>query len=551
MMVRTAGTFGARLLTVALALSPRPAFAQETGEATSPLGHVSFDPHCAPAVRADFERGLALLHHMTYPAAYASFEEVSEADPSCALAYWGMAMTLFQPLWPNRPTEADLEQGWTLARRARAATIDSGLEDLIVRTAEAFFDPAGSPDYWTRIRAWADATAALHASYPDNRETQALHALAILATAPLDGDPSASHARAAELLGEILSAEPTHPGAVHYTIHANDFAGRAALSLDVVRRYGEIAPANPHALHMPTHIFVRLGLWDEVVEWNLRAADAALAQPAGPDGAWVWDEYPHAVEYLVYAYLQQGKDEVARAAIERMRRTPDLQPTFKTAFHLTSTAARYALERRAWDEAAELPVRPSDALDWDRFPWPEALTWYARGMGAAHLGDARAASEAARRIEALRDAAKASGEVVFVAPIEVMRLELAAWIALEGGDGNQAVASMLEAVALEERTPKHPVTPGATLPARELLGDLYLGLDRPAEAREAYEASLEAVPGRLNTLAGLARAAALSGDPAGAERYYRLLLTLAPDASGRAVWREARDFIDRRGGSSG
>jgi tetratricopeptide (TPR) repeat protein len=534
-----------RLVTVVLiALSPWPAEGQQPAAAgPAPLGRVSFDPGCEPSVRADFERGLALLHHMTYPAAYRAFEDVSEGDPSCALAYWGMAMTLFQPLWPNRPSQEDLEQGWALAQRARDLSDGAGVRSALVRTGEAFFDPAGAPDYWARIRAWSDATGALHAAYPDNVEARALHALAILATAPLDGDAAASHARAADLLTGILQVVPTHPGAVHYTIHANDFRGRAELSLDVVRRYGDIAPANPHALHMPTHIFVRLGLWDEVVDWNLRAADAALAQPAGPRGEWVWDEYPHATEYLVYAYLQRGEDELARARVERMSETPDLQPGFKTAFHLTSTAARYALERRAWDEAVELRVRPYDTLDWDRLPWPEAVTWYARGLGAAHLGDRTAASESARRLEALRDAAEASGEMIFVAPIEIMRLELAAWASLEDGDADQAVARMQEAVALEARTPKHPVTPGATLPAGELLGDLYLRLDRPSDAFEAYRASDEQVPGRLNTLAGLARASSASGNREAAATWYRRLLTLASNTSGRAVVAEAERYL--------
>lgn len=287
-------------LAVALVgLIPEDLFSQDDSlTSDAALGRVTFDVSCAPPANEEFERGLALFHHMTYPVAYAAFETATELDEDCAMGYWGMGMTLFQPLWPTRPSARDLEQGWQLMKIARAQSGEAERERAFIRTGEAFFDPQGSPDYWTRIQRWADVSAELHEMYPDDREAQALHALSVLATASLHGDPEGHHARAASMLAEILAEEPTHPGAVHYTIHANDFAGRSDRSLDVVRSYGEIAPENPHALHMPTHIFVRLGFWDEVVEGNIRAAEAALAQTAGPNGEYVWDEFPHAIGYL-------------------------------------------------------------------------------------------------------------------------------------------------------------------------------------------------------------------------------------------------------------
>lgn len=515
----------------------------ESRASDAAVGRVVFELSCPPAARQEFERGLALLHHMTYPAAYAAFETVTELDEGCAMGYWGMGLTLFQPLWPTRPSDADLDRGWELMKKARAESGDTERESEYIKTGEAFFNPQGSPDYWTRIQRWADATAQLHERNPKDREAQALHALSVLATASLHGDAEGHHERAAGMLAEILAEEPAHPGAVHYTIHANDFSGRADRSLEVVRSYGEIAPENPHALHMPTHIFVRLGLWDEAVEGNIRSAEAALAQRAGPNEEYVWDEFPHAIEYLTYAYLQQADDEAAAESIQRLRAIPNLQPSFKTAFHLASTAARYALERKAWEEAVTLPVRPSDRLEWDRFPWPEAISVFARGLGAAHTGELEEAEQSSRRLSDLVERAQHSGEKVFVAPIEIMRLKLKAWQEKERGNPEGALEWMNEAVELEERTPKHPVTPGAILPAKELLGDLYLSLKEPARAIAAYRAADAEVPGRFNTILGLARSHAALGDQEAARRFYARLLEVAPADSDRAGIREARNSI--------
>ena len=263
--------------------------------------------------------------------------------------------------------------------------------------------------------------------------------------------------------------------------------GRDNESLDAARRYAEIAPRNPHALHMPTHIFVRLGLWTEVIEGNVAAAEAALQAPAGDRQQWVWDEFPHAIEYLLYAQLQVGNDTAAEHAMTRLQGTTDLEPTFKTAFHLSSIPARYLLERRDWAGAARLEPRPEPGLSWDRFPWPEAVTWFARGIGAARSGDAEGARIAEVRLEQLRDASEGLGESLFARQTEIQRLGVAAWLAHALADQEEAVRLMEQAATLEASAPKPPVTPAPTLPARELLGDLLLELDRPADALSAYE----------------------------------------------------------------
>ena len=539
--VRLALATGALLLAAA---SPSAGQAPP-GEALSgeALGRVEFGVGCDPSVVAAFDRGIALLHHMTYPAALAAFEEVTRTDPACAMGYWGAAMTLFTPLWPNRPTPADIRRGGELVREARRRVAEEGRESMFVAAAEAFFLPEEELDYWARIERWADATTELFGAYPDDREVRAFFALAHLATASR-GDAAAHHEEAAAVLATVLDEEPTHPGAVHYTIHANDFDVREHESLDVVRSYGSIAPRNAHALHMPTHIFVRLGEWDRVVEGNERAAEAALRQRVGPNGEYVWDEFPHAIEYMVYAQLQRADDAAALELIRVLDRTPDLQPSFKTAFHFASTAARYAVERQDWARAAALPSRTPPGLDWDAFPWPEAIVWFARGLGAAHLpGHEADVTESLSRLTLLATRATEMGEPVFAAQIEILWLEVAAWQSFAAGDRDGAVRALGDAARLERRTPKHPVTPGATLPALELLGDLYLAMDEPALARDAYDESSRHVPGRFNTILGLARASAALGDVESARAHYEALSSGAAPSSTRAGVREARAYL--------
>ena len=318
------------------------------------LGTVDFPISCSASVQTEFNRAVALLHHMTYPAAQQAFASVARDDPRCAMAHWGVAMTLFQPLWPTRPGPAALRRGWQEVQRAEALAPPTERERLFIAAAVGFFRPPDSTDYWARIRRWQQAMAAVQAAFPRDPEATAFYALALLAVAPVDTAGRAHLERAATLLVDVYERNRDHPGAMHYLVHANDAPGRERDSLDITRRYEAAAPRNPHALHMPTHIYTRLGEWPAVIRGNEKAAEAALAQPAGDSGQYVWDEFPHAIEYLVYAHLQMGADQAAAAQLQRLRRTARLEPTFKTAFHLASTQARYTLERHAWTEAAGL-----------------------------------------------------------------------------------------------------------------------------------------------------------------------------------------------------
>jgi tetratricopeptide (TPR) repeat protein len=509
-------------------------------------GAVDFRISCAQPAQVEFNRAIALLHHMTYPRARESFEQVATIDPRCAMAHWGIAMTLFQPLWPTRPGPAELRRGWEAVQTARALGLPTERERLFVDAAAAFFSEPESTDYWHRIRRWEQAMERASTAFSEDVEVAAFYALAHLAVAPADTVSPAHAERAAVRLLAVLERNPDHPGAMHYLVHANDVPGREHESPNIVRKYETTAPRNPHALHMPTHVYTRLGDWPAVIRGNLRAAEAALEHPAGDHGQFVWDEFAHAIEYLIYAHLQKGADDEAVRQLKRLHQTARLQPTFKTAFHLASTRARYALERRAWREAMSLAPREPASLDWDRYVWPEAVTWFARGLGAARQGKSQDARAAADRLGVLEAAASKSGEGLFARNIRILRLEVDAWLAQAERDTKSSVALMREAAALELATPKHAVTPGPTLPAYELLGDLLLEQAHPAEALAAYRRSLELYPRRFNSLLGAARGARASGDESGARTFYQGLLQVAAAGSRRSGLDEARTFVSRQ-----
>lgn len=508
-----------------------------------PLGKVDFPITCSEQAQGEFKQAVALLHHMTYPQAREAFERVAAANPGCAMAHWGIAMTLFQPLWPTRPRPEALQRGWEEVQKAKTLQPPTERERMFVAAAEAFFLEPMSSDYWLRIRRWEQAMEKLYASFPDDPEAATFYALAHLATAPWDRISREHSDRAAEILLRVYRRNPDHPGAMHYLIHANDVPGRERESLEITHKYEAVAPRNPHALHMPTHIYTRLGDWNGVIRGNLSAAEAALEYPAGEHGEFVWDEFPHAIEYLIYAYLQKGADDDAAEQLKRLRTMPHLEPTFKTAFHLASTQARYILERRAWNEAVMLVPREPATLDWDRFTWPEAIAQFTRGLGAAHLGRVSDAKAADERLGRLEEATRKAGEALFTQNIRMLRLELGAWLTHEQGKREASVALMREAAELEASTPKHAVTPGSTLPAHELLGDLLLEQKQPAEALAAYKRSMELYPKRFNSLLGAARSARALGDASLARAFYQDLLESAGGGTRHAPLDEAHSYM--------
>ena len=472
---------------------------ETNGEA---LGSVSFQPACSETSARQFDRGLALKHHMMYQQARGTFREITEQEPGCAMAHWGMAATYVQPLWPGRPDDDTLAQGRQHIEQARQAGMGDEREAALVEAVAAFFQEADGLGYRDRIDAWAESMAVAYADHPDDLDIAAFYGLSRLALAMgVDSDSQAPLLDEAEaVLRSVWETESTHPGAIHYSIHATDVDGRAENALDMVEAYTDIAPSVPHALHMPSHIYVRLGHWDEVIEWNRRSADAAIDHDV--NGATTF-HYIHALDYLVYGYLQKGDAEQAQAVWEEALAVERHQPGFASAFHAAAMPARIAVEQRDWDAAKALPVREPDYLPWDDAPWPEGLSWYARGLGAIHTDDHELAEEAEQRLAELRDAAREAGEERFATNIEVDRKILAGWIKHAEGEAEEAIAQMEAAAELESTVEKEPVTPGALYPPYEALGDLLLALARPDEALVAYEAGESIWPGRRNTQLGM------------------------------------------------
>ncbi len=502
------------------------------------IGHVDFGVDCAAA--AEFDTALGLMHHMMYVEARGRFEAIAEREPACAMAYWGIATTLFQPLWPSRPSPEALQRGWDMNERARVL-VQADRDRYLVNATGAFFAEPDTAEYWQRIQRWADGMDVAYGAFPDDLDVAALYALSLIALAPISEHPMALFEEAEQVLAVVFEREPTHPGAIHYAIHATDVEGRAANALEQVAAYGHIAPEVPHALHMPTHIYVRLGEWPGVIEWNRRSADAALNFPVGDR---VSAHHIHALDYMLYGALQQGDDVHARTVLEEALSTTPYEEGFAAAFHIAIMPARYAIERRSWTEAAELPLEQPDYLAWSRYTWPQAIGWFARGLGAVQAGRTEAARKAETRLIDLRDQATAAGERAFAAYIDVDLHILRGWLAWVDGDAELAVAHMEHAAALEGTVEKHPITPGALVPPYEALGDLLSELGRYDEALAAYEASDARWPERFNTLLGAARAASAAGREHLAQDYLARLVENAGD-SARPVLAEVRSALNR------
>ena len=489
-------------------------------------GVVEFETSCEPAAQERINAGLALLHHMMYEQAEAEFVAASESDAACAMAHWGVAMSVIHPLWGERPSDEALAKGTAALERAR--TLDpTEREAAYLDATGAFFADWQNTSYADQLAAFESGFKNLHEAHPEDVDAAAFYALGHLATAP-KADKEFTHQKTAGALLEELHAEnPEHPGLFHYTIHAYDNPALADRALAVAQDYDDLAPNVPHALHMPSHIFVRLGHWPDAIDWNRRSAAAALRQPVGGMTSM---HYAHALDYLAYAYLQQGQDEKAEDVHADLMGVSNFHPTFATAYAIAAVQARPALERGKWNEAAALPVRTHGAFPWDRFPGAESITHFARGLGAARAGHADAARESIAELDALHERMTESGETYWATLADAQRTAVAAWIAYESGAHETALERMRRAADLEDSVDKHPVTPGAVLPARELLGDMLLALDRPEEALEAYDAALRISPNRLNSLYGAARAAEQTGDTERARDLYARIAEQTADA---------------------
>jgi hypothetical protein len=501
------------------------------------LGQVQFATSCNQAVQEDFNRAVALLHSFWFDASAKAFEAVAQQDPSCAMAYWGVAMTwLGNPFgWPPNPKA--LQEGWAAVEKAKAVGGKTPREQAYIAAVEAFYKDADKIDHRTRALGYARTLEHLHTTYPDDREAAVFYALALNATALPADKTYANQLKAAEILEVIFAEQPNHPGVAHYLIHSYDYPPIAQRGLSAARRYASIAPAAPHALHMPSHIFTRQGFWQESIDSNRASAAAAKNQ---------FDQL-HAMDYLAYAYLQLGQDQAANRVFADMMTIDKVTfEHFVTAYAMAAIPARYALERRQWAEAAALTL-PKPEFPWDRFPQSEAVLVYARALGAARSGQVDAARKDLERLQALRDALATAKLGYWVEQVEIQQQVATAWVALAQGKGEEALQLMRAAADREDATEKHPVTPGPIVPARELLGEMLLIADQPQPALQAFEASMRVEPNRFWGLYGAARAAELAGDRGKANTYYGQLLTLAERAdSERPALLEAKAFADKK-----
>jgi len=475
-------------------------------------GQVEFATSCSADAAATFNEAVALLHHMMYDQSKALFQEVADAD--CVMAQWGIAMTQLHPLWAP-PSNEELALGGAAVDRARDLGGPTEREAAYIEAIAAFFETEGS--FPVRLQAWEEGQAELHEQYPDDVDAVAFHVLSQLATAPADDPAFARQAAAGSITEKLLEDHPRHPGLIHYTIHAYDNPVLAGRGVDVARGYDRIAPDVPHALHMPSHIFVRLGHWEDVISWNHRSADAALEHPVGERTSM---HFPHAIDYLVYGYLQIGDDDAARSALSELHVRDPYHPVLGAAYGLAAPPARLALERRDWPEAATLPVREPASFPWSDFPAAESITWFARGLGSAMEGNEVAAQEAVDRLNELHDALVQADEAYWAVHTDAQRVAVGSWMQYAAGQTGDALEEMRSAADLEDSVDKHPVTPSTVLPMRELLGEMLLMMERPDEALQAFEAALKISPRRLNSLTGAARAAEMLEDRQTAAQYY-------------------------------
>ncbi len=483
------------------------------------LGAVKFSTSCASAVRAEFARGVAMLHSFWYEEAEKTFRAVAAKDPACAMAHWGLAMSLYHPLWAP-PDAAQLAQGRAAVEAAKAMTRKTARESAYLAAVEAYYSSDRSA-YRDRALAYEKSMEQLHHQYPKDREAAAFYALSLLGTALPSDKTYANQKKAGAILEKLFAAQPLHPGLAHYLIHSYDYPALAQQGLDAARRYARIAPSVPHALHMPSHIFVRLGLWGDAIGSNQSSAQAAreYGRKMGWEGA--WDQQLHAMDYLAYGYLQSGQPAEARRVLEELRSIRKSHPdNLTSSFAMSAIPARVAIELRQWEEAARLEARPGSAS------WAAAMIYWARAVGAARSGQPDAAAPDVARLAALRDELQQAKQPYWADQVEIQRRSAAAWLAYAQGKPQEAVELMRSSAELEDSTEKHPVTPGAITPAREMLGELLLELKQPADALREFEASLKNSPNRFNGLYGAARSAELAGETARARAHYDALLRI-------------------------
>ncbi len=512
-------------------------------EAIGKVGDVSFPVSCSAEAQQQFTRAVALLHSFWYEEAVKAFTVVAATDPTCAMAYWGVAMSNWYPLW-YPPGEAALKAGADAVAQAQSIGAKTDRERDYIDAIASFYRDSDKLDNRTRSVAYEKAMEQVYKRYPDDREAGVFYALALNSTALPTDKTYANQEKAAKILQRVFAEQPNHPGAAHYLIHSYDSAPLADLGLPAAICYSEIAPAVPHALHMPSHIFTRVGQWQNAIASNRDSVEAGqnyAAKAFGPGV--VWDQSLHAMDYLEYSYLQTGQDSQAKRVVDQLVSYQKAIPSsLAAAYAIAAIPARYAVERQKWAEAAALSAPPI-AFPWSAFPWTAPMITYARALGAAHTGDLAGAQAEIDKLKTARDALIQAKNTYWAGQVDVEVRAASAVLAQAQDRSDEALTLMRSAADLEDSSDKHPVTPGSIVPARELLGDMLLKANQPAQALIEYERSLKSAPNRFHGLAGAAAAAERAGDAPKTKLYREKLVQLAAADSDRPELLAAKQLL--------
>ena len=495
------------------------------------LGKVHFSTSCKPAAQAHFDRGMLFQHSFWYRASQRAFEEALKTDPDCAIAQWGIALSLlYNPHAP--PPVENLPLGQAALQKAKAAGAKTERERDYIDALLAFYTDFDKLGHGPRVQAYLKAMEALAQRYPNDDEAQIFYAITLNVGASPNDKTYANQLKGAALLETIFNRQPQHPGVSHYLIHLYDYPPIAEKGIEAARRYAKIAPDAPHALHMPSHIFTRVGYWKESISSNLASANAAKESKE-------WDDQLHGQDYAVYAYLQLGQDQNARGVIDDMEKVTDIK-RFAGHYANAVSPARYAIERGDWKSAAKLQVRPTT------LSYPDAMTHFARALGAARSGDVEAAKADIAKLAELRDKLRQAKDAYWAGQVDIQWQVASAWLLNAEAKHDEALKAMSAAADAEDQTEKHPVTPGVPKPARELYGEMLLERGKAPEALAAFEATLKKEQNRLGALAGAAKAAAAAGDKSKARQHWGKVVELTPEADAtKTEVAEARSFMSK------
>jgi len=508
------------------------------------FGEISFAASLSENLKTDFNTAVALLHSFEYDEAEKMFTKVLDKEPRCAMAWWGVAMSNFHPLWAP-PTQAELKKGAKAINVARSIENKTKRESDYIEAIGAFYQDTANLDHKSRVLNFEKAMEKIYRTYPDDKEAPVFYALALNAAADPADKTYTRQKKAFSILNAIFQQEPLHPGIAHYIIHNYDYPDLAEMALPAAKKYASIAPASAHAQHMPSHIFTRLGLWDECIQSNLAAASSAkcYAEQAKIKGH--WDEELHALDYLMYAYLQKGEDDQAKQLLDYLETITEVEPVnFKVLYACAAMPARYFLERRMWNEAAAMEPYPVN-FPWDKFSWQKAIIHFAKVLGAVHIGNMDEAKREFQNLTALHNLLSKEKNMSREAAQVAVQINTAeAWIQYKGGNNDKALNLITTAADMEDGTEKHPVTPGEVIPARELLGDMLLDMKKPTLALEAYKSVLQTHPNRLNGLYGAGMAAYKAGNKEEATLFFKKLLSVTVPDSQRQELNKARVILN-------